>query len=175
MSGGRLVHGRLDGTPATNTALLAVGTAPASIIGTTGARVLLLRRVLRANAHRARKTHVFVLFIFLMGNIGDALTPLGDPPLYLRLLCGVDFFWPTLRLLLPFLLFSVLLLAAFRLLDRADFAREAHRLPQRPDERPIHRRLDKCPAAAAHHRRGAGAGRVAPRRDRAAGRARGPR
>ena len=62
-------------------------------MGTTGASMLLIRPVLRANAFRKRKTHTFVFFIFLVSNIGGSLTPLGDPPLYLGFLKGVSFFW----------------------------------------------------------------------------------
>ena len=132
--GGILVQGHLDGTPATNTALLATGTVLASLLGTTGASVLLIRPVLRANAHRRRKTHVFVFFIFLVSNIGGALTPLGDPPLYLGFLRGVSFFWPLTHLFGPFLLCAAVLLTAFFLLDRWHFAREAHPLPTTPDQ-----------------------------------------
>ena len=134
--GGILIRGHLVGTPATNTALLAIGTALASVMGTTGACVLLIRLVLRANADRRRRTHIFVFFIFLVANIGGALTPLGDPPLYLGFLRGVSFFWPTTHLFGPFLLCAVVLLAAFWLLDRWHWAREAHPLPPTPDEKP---------------------------------------
>ena len=130
--GGVLLKGHLDGTPATNTALLAAGTALASLMGTTGASVLLIRPVLRANANRAHKTHVFVFFIFLVSNIGGALMPMGDPPLYLGFLRGVSFFWPLQNLFGPFLLCAALLLLAFWLLDRWHYAREAHPLPPTP-------------------------------------------
>jgi Na+/H+ antiporter NhaD/arsenite permease-like protein len=122
--GGVLLTGDLVGTPRTNTALLAFGTLIASVMGTTGASIVLIRPVLRANAFRQRKTHTFVFFIFLVSNIGGALTPLGDPPLYLGFLRGVSFFWTTTNLLAPFLLCSVLLLALYWLLDTWMWSRE---------------------------------------------------
>lgn len=123
--GGVLLRGTLVGTPLTNTALLAIGTVLASFMGTTGASMLLIRPVLRANANRTRKVHVFVFFIFLVSNIGGSLTPIGDPPLYLGFLRGVSFFWPTVHLFWPFLLCSVVLLAVFFLLDSILYARES--------------------------------------------------
>ena len=122
--GGVLLKGTLIGTPATNTALLAFGTVIASVMGTTGASMLLIRPVLRANAFRQRKTHTFVFFIFLVSNIGGSLTPLGDPPLYLGFLKGVSFFWTTTHLFSEFLVCAVLLLAAYYVLDSWAWARE---------------------------------------------------
>jgi Na+/H+ antiporter NhaD/arsenite permease-like protein len=122
--GGVLVKGTLIGTPATNTALLAFGTVIASVMGTTGASMLLIRPVLRANSFRQRKTHTFVFFIFLVSNIGGSLTPLGDPPLYLGFLKGVSFFWTTTHLFSEFLVCAVLLLAAYYVLDSWAWARE---------------------------------------------------
>ena len=122
--GGVLLKGTLIGTPATNTALLAFGTVIASVMGTTGASMLLIRPVLRANAFRQRKTHTFVFFIFLVSNIGGSLTPLGDPPLYLGFLKGVSFFWTTTHMFGEFLFCAVLLLAAYYVLDSLAWARE---------------------------------------------------
>jgi Na+/H+ antiporter NhaD/arsenite permease-like protein len=117
VAGGIHVGGALHGTPATNTALLGLGTVLASWMGTTGAAMLMIRPVIKANDNRKHKTHVIVFFIFLVANIGGALTPLGDPPLFLGFLKGVDFFWTTSHLLLPTILLSVLLLAVFYALD----------------------------------------------------------
>ena len=117
VAGGVRLTGRLSGRPASNTALLAFGTLLASFAGTTGASVLLIRPLIAANAARRRNVHVFVFFIFLVSNIGGALTPLGDPPLFLGFLAGVDFFWPTRHLLLPMLVLSGALLAIFFALD----------------------------------------------------------
>jgi Na+/H+ antiporter NhaD/arsenite permease-like protein len=122
--GGVLLKGTLIGTPATNTALLAFGTVIASVMGTTGASMLLIRPVLRANAFRQRKIHTFVFFIFLVSNIGGSLTPLGDPPLYLGFLKGVSFFWTTTHMFGEFLVCAVLLLAAYYVLDSWAWARE---------------------------------------------------
>ncbi|NKC31562.1 sodium:proton antiporter [Falsiroseomonas selenitidurans] len=122
--GGVLLKGSLVGTPTVNTALLAVGTILASMMGTTGAAMLLIRPVLRANAFRTRKTHTFVFFIFLVANIGGSLTPVGDPPLYLGFLRGVSFFWPTTHLFAEFLTCVVILLAIYWLLDTLAWNRE---------------------------------------------------
>ncbi len=135
--GGVLLRGTLVGTPLTNTALLAIGTLLASVMGTTGASMLLIRPVLRANAARTRKTHTFVFFIFLVANIGGSLTPIGDPPLYLGFLKGVSFFWPTVHLFAPFLLCAVVLLALYFVIDSILFARE----PVNPARSAPHERL----------------------------------
>jgi Na+/H+ antiporter NhaD/arsenite permease-like protein len=130
ISGGVLLEGHLKGTPWTNTSMLAGGTAIASIAGTTGASVLLIRPMLRANAGRSYNVHVFVFFIFLVSNIGGSLTPLGDPPLYLGFLKGVDFFWPTLNLLAKTLLLVAILLTVFFLIDSTVYARDAKKRAQ---------------------------------------------
>jgi Na+/H+ antiporter NhaD/arsenite permease-like protein len=116
--GGVLLRGGPGGTPGGNTAMLAVGSVMAGIMGTTGAAMVLIHPYLRANAHRRRKLHLAVFLIVLVGNAGGALTPLGDPPLYIGLLLGVPFFWPTRHLVLPMLVIVVPLLVAFWLLDR---------------------------------------------------------
>jgi len=118
VGGGIVVQGGPWGTPAGNTLLLAVGTLLASVMGTTGAAMVLIHPLLRANAHRGRKVHMVVFFILLVGNVGGSLSPLGDPPLFLGFLRGVPFLWPTANLLAPMLLLAGLLLAAFYLLDR---------------------------------------------------------
>lgn len=117
IAGGVYVKGNLHGSPKTNTALLAVGTGIASVTGTTGAAMLLIRPVLRANDERRHNAHVVVFFIFLVANIGGSLTPLGDPPLFLGFLKGVGFFWPTIHMFLPMLLVTAILLVAFYALD----------------------------------------------------------
>lgn len=94
VAGGILVAGALRGTPLVNAGLLAFGALIASVVGTTGAAMILIRPLLRANAARLHNVHVVVFFIFLVGNIGGALSPLGDPPLFIGFLNGVDFFWP---------------------------------------------------------------------------------
>jgi Na+/H+ antiporter NhaD/arsenite permease-like protein len=133
ISGGVLLEGHIKGTPLANTGLLAGGTAIASIAGTTGASVLLIRPMLRANAGRSYNVHVFVFFIFLVSNIGGSLTPLGDPPLYLGFLKGVDFFWPTVNLLNKTLLVAGILLAVFFVIDSAIYARDARKRAEQPE------------------------------------------
>jgi Na+/H+ antiporter NhaD/arsenite permease-like protein len=118
IAGGILLKGDLPGTPAANTAMLAAGTFLASIVGTTGASMILIRPVLRANAKRRSNIHVVIFFIFLVSNIGGALSPLGDPPLFIGFLRGVDFFWTTVHLALPTLSAAAILLAIFYALDR---------------------------------------------------------
>jgi Na+/H+ antiporter NhaD/arsenite permease-like protein len=123
VTGGIHVKGRLSGSPALNVALLAIGTGIASFMGTTGASMILIRTVLRANAWRKNKAHVIVFFIFLVSNIGGLLTPLGDPPLFLGFLLGVPFFW-TLKLLPVMAFVSIPLLALFFLIDVRYYRRE---------------------------------------------------
>ncbi|OQW56517.1 MAG: sodium:proton antiporter [Proteobacteria bacterium SG_bin9] len=126
VAGGILVTGNLRGTPLTNTALLAFGTAIASIVGTTGAAMILIRPLLRANEGRPVNAHVVVFFIFLVCNIGGALSPLGDPPLFIGFLRGVEFFWTTKALWQPTLLVSVVLLVMFIATDWLMARREPH-------------------------------------------------
>lgn len=135
VAGGICVHGELRASPARNTALLALGTVLASLMGTTGAAMLLIRPLLRANAARPRVVHVVVFFIFLVANAGGALSPLGDPPLFLGFLNGVDFFWTTVHLALPTLFVCGVLLALFYALDAWRFRRDgggAVTLPRDP-------------------------------------------
>ena len=124
LSGGILVWGTLRATPALNTGLLAIGTLLASLMGTTGAAMLLIRPVLKANHGRASSVHVVVFFIFLVANVGGGLTPLGDPPLFLGFLKGVDFFWTVKAMALPVLLLSLALLAVFYAIDSYYFRRD---------------------------------------------------
>jgi Na+/H+ antiporter NhaD/arsenite permease-like protein len=124
ITGGLRVRTSRQGTPSFNTGLLAFGTFLASWTGTTGAAMLLIRPLLRANAWRRAKVHIVVFFIFLVANIGGSLTPLGDPPLFLGFLKGVDFFWPTRAMFLPMVVLSLILLLIFYGLDRSMMARE---------------------------------------------------
>jgi len=117
VAGGILVAGALRGTPLVNVGLLAFGTLIASVVGTTGAAMILIRPLLRANAARLHNVHVVVFFIFLVGNIGGALSPLGDPPLFIGFLNGVDFFWPAKNLWQPTVVIAVYTLAVFVLID----------------------------------------------------------
>jgi Na+/H+ antiporter NhaD/arsenite permease-like protein len=123
VAGGICVRGNLHGTPRLNTALIALGTVLASIMGTTGAAMLLIRPLLRANDNRKHVVHVVVFFIFLVANAGGSLSPLGDPPLFLGFLQGVGFFWTTTHLALPMLFVCCVLLAVFFALDSYYFHR----------------------------------------------------
>ena len=117
VAGGIYIRGSLTGTPLLNTAILAIGAVLASFMGTTGASMLLIRPLIRANAHRTKVVHIVVFFIFIVSNAGGSLTPLGDPPLFLGFLKGVDFSW-TLLHIWPQALFLVgVLLALFFVLD----------------------------------------------------------
>lgn len=134
VAGGVRLKGSLTGTPLVNTGLLAVGTVLASWMGTTGAAMLLIRPLLRANAHRRHKTHSVVFFIFLVANIGGSLTPLGDPPLFLGFLKGVSFFWTTTNLFFKTLLLSVILLLIYVALDSWLYAKEGKPVPPSEDK-----------------------------------------
>ena len=117
VAGGIYIRGNLRGGPALNTAILAIGAVLASVMGTTGASMLLIRPLIRANDNRKHTAHVVVFFIFIVSNAGGSLTPLGDPPLFLGLLKGVDFFW-TVSHIFPETLFLVgSLLAIFFVMD----------------------------------------------------------
>ncbi|MBP9693770.1 MAG: sodium:proton antiporter [Alphaproteobacteria bacterium] len=124
VTGGIRIVGNFVGTPIINTALLMFGSFLASIMGTTGASILLIRPFIKANQYRNHKVHVIVFFIFLISNIGGSLTPIGDPPLFLGYLQGVSFFWPTSHLLKPmlFMVFSVLVI--FFIVDTYFFSKE---------------------------------------------------
>jgi Na+/H+ antiporter NhaD/arsenite permease-like protein len=137
VAGGILVRGNIHGAPGTNTALLAIGTVLASFIGTTGASMVMIRPVMRANDDRRHNVHVIVFFIFLVSNIGGSLTPLGDPPLFLGFLRGVDFFWTTTHLLPETLVASGLLLALFFAVDLAIYKREGHVRPDPTPDNPV--------------------------------------
>ncbi len=91
-SGGIMIKVDKKATPMLNVAILLFGGIIANIIGTTGASMLLIRPFLKINQERA-KPYLIVFFIFIVSNIGGALTPIGDPPLFLGFLRGVDFFW----------------------------------------------------------------------------------
>jgi Na+/H+ antiporter NhaD/arsenite permease-like protein len=124
ISGGVYVGGSLNGTPLANTGLMALGAVMASFIGTTGASVLLVRPLLRANRTRANKAHLVVFFIFIVSNCGGLLTPLGDPPLFMGFMAGVPFLWTMEHLWLEWLVVNITLLVVFHVWDEVVFARE---------------------------------------------------
>ncbi len=123
-AGGIYVRGNLHGSPALNAGLMAIGAVLASFMGTTGASMLMVRPLIRANDNRRHNAHVLVFFIFIVSNAGGSLTPLGDPPLFLGFLKGVDFFW-TVRHIFPETLFLIgALLAIFYVIDSWYYRRE---------------------------------------------------
>jgi Na+/H+ antiporter NhaD/arsenite permease-like protein len=126
IGGGIYVRGTLTGTPWLNAIMLGIGTVLASWVGTTGAAMLLIRPLLRANRARRHRAHTVVFFIFLVANIGGALTPLGDPPLFLGFLHGVPFFW-TFALWKEMAMTAVIVLAVYVVVDWRQWRREAPR------------------------------------------------
>jgi Na+/H+ antiporter NhaD/arsenite permease-like protein len=117
ISGGLLVAGNIHGTPLVNVGLLLIGALLASVVGTTGASMIMIRPVIRANDNRPFNAHVVVFFIFVVSNIGGSLTPLGDPPLFVGFLRGVEFFWTTTHLLTKTLLTAAIVFGVFFALD----------------------------------------------------------
>ncbi len=117
IAGGIHVEGSLAGTPLVNTGVLGLGAVLANLLGTTGASVLLIRPLLRANKRRKRVAHVVIFFIFIVANCAGLLTPIGDPPLLLGYLKGVPFDW-TLRLWPQWLMVNGMLLVVFNVWDR---------------------------------------------------------
>ena len=129
ISGGVYVKGSLSGTPLANTSLLALGAVLASFIGTTGASVLLVRPLLRANQSRVTKAHIVVFFIFIVSNCGGLLTPLGDPPLFMGFTAGVPFEWTLQHLWPQWLAVNLALLVIFHLWDEVIFNMEEKARP----------------------------------------------
>lgn len=128
ITGGIHIRGSLAGTPLLNTSVLGIGAVLANLLGTTGAAVLLIRPLLRANKARKRVAHIVIFFIFIVGNCGGLLTPIGDPPLLLGFLKGVPFDW-SLRLWPQWLLVNGVLLVVFNLWDRWALNRDERELP----------------------------------------------
>ncbi|MEZ4319462.1 MAG: sodium:proton antiporter [Myxococcota bacterium] len=124
ISGGILLRGDLEGRPSVNTAFLAIGAVMSNIIGTTGASMLLIRPMLRTNAQREHTWHIPLFFIFLVSNIGGALTPIGDPPLFLGYLRGIPFFWTVEALWMYWVPCVLVLLGMFYLIDRNQYGKE---------------------------------------------------
>ena len=129
VSGGILITGSLSGSPILNLSIMVIGTFLASIMGTTGASMLLIRPLIRANSWRKNKVHLIIFFIFLVSNIGGSLTPIGDPPLFLGFLKGVDFTWPLIYMYKPMLFVSALLLVLFFIIDHHYYKKEVDTAP----------------------------------------------
>jgi Na+/H+ antiporter NhaD/arsenite permease-like protein len=136
VAGGICVRGNLHGTPALNTCMLALGALLASFMGTTGASMLLIRPLIRANDNRRHSVHIVVFFIFLVANAGGALTPLGDPPLFLGFLNGVSFFWTMQNIFWHTAFICIVLLGIFYLLDRHYYHNKEEERPPQQDPTP---------------------------------------
>jgi len=130
VSGGIRLKGTLVGTPVVNTLILIIGSILASWMGTTGAAILLIRPILRANEHRKYKVHTVVFFIFTIANIGGSLTPLGDPPLFLGFLKGVSFFWTLEHMMLPMLFALAILFIVYFIIDTILYNKEGKPKPE---------------------------------------------
>src|SRR5215467_14787992 len=126
VAGGIVVTGNFHGTPGGNTGMLLLGAVLASFVGTTGAAMIAVRPLIRANLHRKHNAHVLVFAIFLIANVGGALTPLGNPPLFVGFLHGVDFFWPAQHLFSAVSLLVVIVLTIFVATDLWYYRREHH-------------------------------------------------
>lgn len=136
VAGGIHIRSSFLGTPLLNSVLLFIGAMLANVMGTTGAAMLLIRPLLEANKARKFRMHTFIFFIFLVANIGGSLTPLGDPPLFMGFLRGVDFFWTTEHLLIPMLTTVLFLLAIYFVIDTLAYRHE--------DQKAIHN-IEKVP------------------------------
>ena len=117
VAGGILLTGSIRTSPWTNLGIVTLGTVMASFVGTTGAALILIRPLIRANKNRRHNVHVVIFFILLAGNIGGALSPLGDPPLFVGFLHGVDFLWPLRNLWLQTAIVAALVLGIFLIVD----------------------------------------------------------
>lgn len=124
VTGGIRITGDLRATPAVNTAFLAIGAVLASIMGTTGAAMLLIRPLIETNKERHHKTHTILFFIATVANCGGLLTPLGDPPLFLLYLRGAHFTW-FLHMLPEWAVINVILLTVYYVMDVMSYRREA--------------------------------------------------
>lgn len=129
VAGGIYIRGNIHGSPAMNVLLLLIGAFLASLIGTTGASMVMIRPLIRANDNRRMNVHVFVFFIFIVSNMGGALTPLGDPPLFLGFLRGVDFFWTTRWLAGETALVITVLIGLFWVMDSYFYRKEGIERP----------------------------------------------
>ena len=122
VAGGIHIHIRGKSTPLANVFLLIIGSVVSNIVGTTGASMILIRPYLRANKYRVKPYHI-VFFIFIVSNMGGALTPIGDPPLFLGYLKGVPFFWVAEKLWLKWLLAIGWVLLVFYIVDLVHYNR----------------------------------------------------
>lgn len=137
VAGGIYIRGSIPSSPLANTLFLGVGALLASVMGTTGASMLLIRPLLRINQHRDNKVHTVIFFIFIVSNAGGALTPLGDPPLFLGFLRGVDFFWTVKHMALPTAFLVGMLLVIYFLVERVFYRRDLALGAKQTDATPV--------------------------------------
>ncbi len=130
VSGGIFIDIKGLGTPLRNTVILAFGGFLANIIGTTGASMLLIRPFIKTNKLRITSFHI-VFFIFIVSNVGGALTPLGDPPLFLGFLKGIPFFWIIDKVFFIWLISLVVLLCLFYIIDYFNFKKASKIIQER--------------------------------------------
>ncbi len=130
VSGGIQLKGELAGTPKINTIMLLIGGMLASFMGTTGAAMVMIRPILKANSWRNNRVHIVVFVIFIIANVGGGLTPLGDPPLFLGFLKGVNFFWTVKHMLAPVAFTIGILLVIFFIMDTYYYRKEEN-IPQK--------------------------------------------
>lgn len=124
ITGGIKIRGSLKGTPRFNTLMLGIGGLLASWLGTTGAAVLLIRPLIKANKHRHNKVHTILFFIFIVGNIGGSLTPVGNPPLLMGYICKIPFFWTLTNMFLPTLISTIILMVLYFAIDLYFFKKQ---------------------------------------------------
>lgn len=134
VAGGIQLKGELAGTPKINTLMIFIGGVLASFMGTTGAAMVMIRPILKANGWRKHKVHVVVFVIFVVANVGGGLTPLGDPPLFLGFLKGVDFFWTAVHMLPLVSFITGILLVIFFIMDTYYYRKEK-KLPETTGEK----------------------------------------
>ncbi|MDR3182066.1 MAG: sodium:proton antiporter [Planctomycetaceae bacterium] len=134
ITGGIRIGGDLKATPYVNSVILLIGAVLASIVGTTGAAMLLIRLLLETNKERKYKVHTVIIFIFVVCNCGGCLTPLGDPPLFLGYLRGIAFSWTLIALWSQWMFVNVLLIAFYFLWDTLWYYRRENPLDIALDE-----------------------------------------
>ncbi|MGB9664887.1 MAG: sodium:proton antiporter [Ignavibacteria bacterium] len=120
VAGGILIRIDRKSTPVANVVLLFIGAVISNLIGTTGASMLLIRPYIRMNRNRIKAYHI-IFFIFIVSNIGGVLTPIGDPPLFLGFLKGIEFFWVIRHIWYIWLLTIVIVLGIFYLIDTKNY------------------------------------------------------
>jgi len=133
VAGGIHIRVRDEATPLANITFLAIGAVMANVIGTTGASMVLIRPWIRMNKIRISSYHI-VFFIFVVSNVGGALTPIGDPPLFLGYLRGVPFFWLIEHVALQWVFTVALILAAFYVFDRRSYQHAPRDIQKRIDQ-----------------------------------------